>query len=371
MQSSIPNSILGYQRVPDSDSVYVDPAKLTRFCSDVFQSLHVPESEAIIAADVLVQADLRGVDSHGVAHMNLDSFYLSGLLEGSINPQPKPAIRHETPSTALMDGDNGMGLIVGYHAMADAIARAEHVGSGWVAVHNTHHYGMAAYFAMMALPHNMIGISMTNAGPQMIPTFGSQPMIGTNPIAIAVPAHKEPDFVLDMATTVVAGGKFEIASRLGLQIPDSWGQDSSGRPTTDPNVANAARRYMPLGIDRTNGSHKGYGLGASVDILTGVLSSAGPSFLLPKGYCGHFFGAIRVDGFSTVEDFKDRMDQFLIGLKNTPPEQGHDRVYVAGEIEHEVKLVRSRHGIPLDQEVIERLRKISGRFEIPYEIELG
>ena len=369
MTTSIPFSQAGYQRVRLEDAVLVNWMKLSAFCADVFVRLGVPPEEARIAADVLVQSDLRGVDSHGVAHMNLKSFYVGSLLSSSVNPRPKPKVEHETPSTALFNGDGGLGLVVGHHAMNEAIRRARTAGTGWVAVHNSHHYGMAAYFAMMALEHGMIGLSMTNAGPQMVPTFGAKAMLGTNPIAVAIPAGDEPAFVLDMATTVTAGGKFEIASRLGLPIPTDWGADANGYPTTDPKVANAARFYYPLGGTREGSSHKGYGLGVWVDVLTGVLSGAGASWLLPRGFNGHFFGAMRVDGFCSVAQFQSRMDDMLRALKKTPPAPGHDRVYVAGEMEHEMKQERMANGIPLHKAVMQQLLDISKELGVPCDIE--
>ncbi|MSP78887.1 MAG: Ldh family oxidoreductase [Dehalococcoidia bacterium] len=369
MTTRIPFARAGYQRVRDEDAVLVNWEKLAAFCATVFMKLNMPQEDARIAADVLVQSDLRGVDSHGVAHMNLKSFYVASLLSGSVNPRPHTRVEHESPSTALLNGDNGLGLVVGHHGMNEAIRRAHNAGTGWVAVHNSHHYGMAAYFAMMALEHDMIGISMTNAGPQMVPTFGAKPMLGTNPIAVAIPAGHEPHFVLDMATTVTAGGKFEIASRLGLPIPTEWGADANGFPTTDPKVANSARFYYPLGGTREGSSHKGYGLGVVVDVLTGILSGAGASFLLPRGYSGHFFGAMRVDGFCTVGDFKSRMDEMLRGLKQTPPAPGHDRVYVAGEIEYEMKQERMAKGIPLHKVVMQQLLDISKELGVPCDIE--
>ncbi|MBI2935968.1 MAG: Ldh family oxidoreductase [Chloroflexi bacterium] len=366
MSEGIPFARAGYQRVAESEAVYVDWLKLSEFVAQVFMKLNMLEDEARVAADVLVQADLRGVDSHGVAHMVLDRFYVAGLLRGVVNPRPRMRIVRDLPATVLIDGDSGLGLVVGHHAMNEAIRRAQQVGAGFVSVYNTHHYGTASYFAMMALAHDMIGVSMTNGSPLTLPTFGAKPMLGSNPISIAVPAGGEPPFVLDMATSLVAAGKLEIASRLGLPIPKGWALDPEMKPTTEPTIGRAARRFLPLGGTREGGSHKGYGLAVAVDVFCGLLSSAGASAMLQQGFSGHFFGAFRVDGFRPIGEFKAMMDEMLAALKATPPAPGHERVYVAGEIEHEMALERRAKGIPLHRTVIAQLQDISKELGVPY-----
>ena len=346
-------------RVSKETATLVTAENLRRLISDIFHRLGVPEEEARMAADVLVLADLRGVDSHGVSNY-VEAIYVPGLKGGIINPTPKVHIVRETPATALIDGDEGLGMVVGQKAMKVAIDKAKEVGAAFVSVRNSRHFGMAAYYSMIALPHDMIGISMTNATANVLPTFGRESRLGTNPISLAAPAGKEPPFILDMATSAVAVGKIIIANRLGVPIPEGWAADAEGSPTTDPEVARQARRFLPLGGTREQGSHKGYSLAVMVDILTAVLSGATISANLARDRSiGHFFAAIRIDAFRPKEEFKADIDAMLQGLKTTPPVEGEERVYYAGLIEHETLQERTANGIPLASQVADYLRSIS------------
>jgi LDH2 family malate/lactate/ureidoglycolate dehydrogenase len=344
----------------------IDQQELSDFVSLVFQRLGVPQEDAMIAARVLVLADLRGVDSHGVVRVSPHGWYVKAFRDGMINPKPEIRITQETPASALIEGDGGLGMVVGHRATELAIQKARQVGIGFVAVRNSRHFGMAAYYSMLALSHDMIGISMTNAGRQVVPTFGREAKYGTNPISLAAPAGEEPAFVLDMATTTAAAGKLEIAARLGESIPLSWALDKEAWPTTDPRVAQQARRLLPLGGTREGGSHKGYGLAIMVEILSGILTGSAAAHGSPHvAVRGHFFGAVNIASFRSVEAFKRDLDQLLRELKATTPAEGQDRVYVAGEIEHEIAQERTTNGIPLHPSVIHSLRELSRQFDIP------
>ncbi|MDO8670822.1 MAG: Ldh family oxidoreductase, partial [Dehalococcoidia bacterium] len=315
--------------------VRVDARALREFVVRVFEKLNVPSEDAEAAADVLVQSDLRGVDSHGVAR--LGKYYVAGLQMGSINPRPEIKLVKETPATALIDGGSGLGMVVGTKAMNYCIRKAKQSGAAFVTVRNSNHFGIAAYYAMMALPQDMIGISLSQANARVVPTYGRKPMFGTNPISVAVPTKDERPFVLDMATSVVARGKLEIAAREQLPIPLGWALDLDGNPTTDAAAAIESRANLPLGGMPETGGHKGYGLALVVDILAGVLSGWGAGASIKGLKVGHFFGALRIDGFRPVDEFKEMMDEMLGAIKASPKVPGQDRIYIHGEMEFEAE----------------------------------
>jgi L-2-hydroxycarboxylate dehydrogenase (NAD+) len=347
----------------------INHEKLTRFVQAAFEKLGVAGRDAQIAAEALVAADLRGVDTHGVIRFSPHAWYVKWLSEGSMTAKPNIRVISETPSTALLDGDRGMGMVIGHRAMELAIDKAQSCGIGMVGVRNSRHYGMSAQYAMQALAHDMIGIAMTNAGRQVVPTFGREARFGTNPMCFAVPADKELPFVLDMATTTAAAGKLELAARLEKSIPTGWALDEKAQATQDPRVAQKARRLLPLGGSRDNGSHKGYGLAVLVEILCGVLTGTVTALNTDQDPRGHFFGAIRVDAFRPVAEFKKDMDRLIRELKSTPPIEGQRRVYVAGEIEFETAEERAERGIPLLPSVLKGLREVSEQLGLPYNLE--
>src|ERR1700737_3218754 len=245
--------------------------ELREFSTRVFLHFGVPKPDAVQAADVLASADLRGIDSHGVARL---TSYVDLLSEGLINPAPKIKIVRSTPSTATVDGDNGLGLVVGPQANEIAMDMAEKDGSGWVSIGNSNHFGIAGYYVLQALEREMIGWAMTNSTKLVTPLWGAERMLGTNPIAIAFPAKEEPPIVIDMATCAAAYGKIEMARRRGDAIPYGWGVESEGRVTNNPCELVAGGALLPLGSDRERGGHKGYALAIMVDILGCVLSGA-------------------------------------------------------------------------------------------------
>ena len=348
--------------------------QLKDFTESVFKKIGCPEEEAQQAAEVLLSADLRGVDSHGVARL---IGYLRLWEAGRVNPSPKVQLVHETPSTALIDGDGGLGLVVGPFAMKKAIEKATHAGTGWVAVRNSNHYGIAGFHAMQALKHDMIGLSMTNASPLVSPTFSKERLLGTNPIAFAVPANKQPPFVADFATTTAANGKLEILQRKEEPAPFGWIQDARGGQSTNPHELKKGGALLPLGGEAERGSHKGYCLGSMVDILTGVLSGAnyGPwvppfvSFLPlaadPVGLgLGHFFGAMRVDAFRPAEEFKNQMDTWINRFRAAEAIEGQEKVLIPGDPERLMEAKRIKEGIPLLPPVVKDLQEIASRFKL-------
>ena len=347
----------------------VDHHKLRRFVAAAFGKLGVPPQDAAIAANVLVMADLRGVDTHGVIRFNPGSWYVKWLRDGKMSPAPKIHIVSDAGSSALLDGDRGIGMVIGHRAMELAIEKAKVSGVGMVGVCNSRHFGMSAYYAMQALPHDMIGISMTNAGRQVVPTFGSEARFGTNPICFAAPAQKELPFVIDMATTTAAAGKLEVAVRHGASIPLGWALNEKAEPTSDPRIAQKARRLLPLGGTREGGSHKGYGLAILVEILCGVLTGTVTALNQDQDPRGHFFAAVKIDAFRSVNEFKNDMDRLINELKSTPPIAGQERVYIAGEIEFETAKRRADKGIPLLGSVIRGLRDLGQQLEIAYDLE--
>ena len=325
--------------------------------------MSVPDEDARIAADVLVSADLRGVDTHGVS--NLLRQYVQRYQEGALNPRPEMRVLRESLSAATVDSDNGLGIITTPKAMDIAVAKARQTGVGMVTMTNGKHLGMAAYHAMIPLKYDMIGVCMTSCPPTVVPTFGSIPRLGTNPIALAAPADKEPPFVFDAATSVIPDNKVHIARRLGVDLLPGWLADDEGRPVMQPIPAPSPHRLLPLGSVRETGSHKGYSLACIVDILCGVLSLSGFGAGRGRGTFAHFVAAFDVEAFADTGEFKAMMDDYMRTLKETPPAPGHDRVLVAGQLEWETEQERRRNGIPLHREVVEWFDQICQELEIP------
>jgi LDH2 family malate/lactate/ureidoglycolate dehydrogenase len=274
-----------------------------------------------------------------------------------------------------VDGDSGLGLVVAPFAMQIAIEKAKAVGTGWVSVQNSNHFGIAAHHAMMALEHDMIGVAMTNASPLVAPTFSIDKMLGTNPICVVAPAGDEPPFVADMATTTAANGKLEILQRKNADTPKGWVQDKDGNASTDANILKKGGALLPLGGDREHGSHKGYALGAIVDIFSALLSGANyapwvppfPAYVpmpiqQPGKGIGHFLGAMRIDAFRPADEFKKAMDHWIRGFRNAKTISGEEKVLVPGDPEREFETDRKKNGIPLLEQVFEDLQSLSEKF---------
>lgn len=360
----------------------VQPEPLKDFCVRVLQEMDVIREDARITADVLVTADLRGINSHGVARLRR---YVEGLRDGVMLAQPETKVVAETPATATIDAGDGLGQPVSYRAMEKAIRKAKDVGAGFVTVRNSNHFGIAGYYSMMALEHDCVGISSTNAAVLVVPTFGRDAMLGTNPISVAAPAGEEWPFVLDMATSTVPRGKLEVYRRLEKEIPLGWATDETGEPTTDTErvLDNLKERagggLLPLGgAGELLRGYKGYGLSLLVDILCGVLPGAAYADLvyptdeegkpLPSAI-GHFFGAWRVDAFRPVDEFKAAMDDLQRRLKDAPKAEGRERIYIHGEKEYEAAERNAREGVPLNRKVVADLRAIGEELGVAYNLE--
>ena len=363
----------------DDQEFYVFPVDyLKDFCAKVFVHFGVPAADAGQAADVLARSDLRGIDSHGVARLHS---YFDMLSLGRINSRPNIKIVRERASVATVDGDNGLGLVVGPKANEIAMEKAEKYGSGWVSVCHTNHFGIAGYYPLKALERDLIGWAMTNSTKLVAPLWGTERMLGTNPIAIAFPACKEPPIVIDMATSAVAYGKIEIALRKKTEIPRGWIADKEGRMTTDPRDMIDGGAQLPLGSERELGGHKGYALAAMVDILCAVLSGANwgpfaPPFALRQEVptrsvgrgIGHFFGAIEIDGLIDKNEFKKQIDEWIHVFRSTRPAPGTNGPLIPGDPEREAEAIRSKEGIPLLKAVVDDLLDISRKTGIPFEI---
>lgn len=343
--------------------------RLRAFTYSIFKSIGCTDADAALATDVLVTADLRGVDSHGVARL---SGYIRLWENGRLNATPKPRVVHQTPTTATVDGDGGLGLVVAPYAMEIAIEKARQYGSGWVAIRNSNHFGIAGYHALRAVAHDMIGYAVTNASPLVAPTFSTERLLGTNPVCYAFPAGNYPPLVVDMATSAAANGKLEVAGRAGNPIPEGWALNANGRATTDAAAVKNGGALLPLGSDREHGSHKGFGLSATVDILSGVLSGANygpwvPPFVAylqpvadqPGQGIGHFVGAMRVDGFRPVAEFKANMDQWIARFKNAKRVEEQQPVIIPGEPEYDATRTNREKGIPLVEAVWTDLQQLA------------
>ncbi|MBV4358287.1 Ldh family oxidoreductase [Pinibacter aurantiacus] len=349
-------------------------AHLLNFTEAIFRQIGCSSDDATIAAKTLLSADLRGVDSHGVARL---TGYVRLWEAKRVNAAPAMKVIHETPSTAVVDGDSGLGLVVAPYAMKVAIEKAKNVGTGWVSVQNSNHFGIAGFHAMMALENDMIGIAMTNASALVAPTFSTERMLGTNPICVAIPAGKEPAFVADLATTTAANGKLEILQRKNLDAPTGWIQDKEGNISTDAHALKNGGALLPLGGDREHGSHKGYALGAVVDIFSAILSGANygpwvppfPAYVpmpenMPGKGIGHFLGAMRIDAFRKADEFKEHMDNWIQRFRNAKTVVGEQSVLIPGDPEREMEKERLETGIPLLQVVVEDLQNLGKKLGV-------
>jgi len=320
-----------------------------------------------VSAKVLVAADARGIPSHGVARLER---YVNGLRSGLMVPSAEAEILRETPVSVAIDARGAMGAPVSVRAMTQALAKAESGGAGFAAVRDSNHFGIAGYYAMMAIPKDMIGIAMTNTAALGVPTFGRRVMFGTNPIAFAAPADKEGAFVLDMATTVVTRGKVEVYDRADKHLPSGWAVNTSGTTATDPHslledmLHRRGGGILPLGGEgEDHGGHKGFGLAMMVDILCAVLSGGpfGPRVFDTadsSARVSHFFAAFRVDMFRDPLEFRQDMDDMLAEYRKAQPAEGTERVYFAGLKELEQERLAAEKGVPLTEKVYHTLREI-------------
>jgi LDH2 family malate/lactate/ureidoglycolate dehydrogenase len=333
-------------------------------------AVNVAASDANDVADVLVAADLRGVESHGIAR--LDTFYVRRIEAGVVNARPAYAALSDRPTQFALDAGNGLGHPAGIFAMRKAIEKARASGVAFATVRNSNHYGIAAYYAMLALDQGMIGLSMTNSTHLAVPTFGRQKTQGTNPIAVAIPAGGHPPYVLDMATTGVTFGRLEVSERKGKELKRGWAVDAEGRETVDPVTAKTTGALLPLGgFGTEGGGHKGYGLGVLVEILCGVLSGGAfgtdldrPETGLHGGVTGHFFGAFRVDALRDLDAFTADLGRELSDFEQSAPVPGAERVMTAGEPERINTERFRREGVPIHEKVWEGIDEMAERLGI-------
>jgi L-2-hydroxycarboxylate dehydrogenase (NAD+) len=347
---------------------------LFKFTSSIFQKMGCNKADADSIAKVFIAAELRGLPSHGMLRLK-DYFELWKAKRIKTNPKIK--VVHETPSTAVVDGDNAIGMVAATRSMEIAIAKAKIAGTGWVSTRNSNHYGIAGYYAMIALEHDMIGICMTNANPLVAPTFSVSRLLGTNPVAVAIPAGTNPPFVADFATTPIARGKLAVTEKLGEKVRLGYVQDKDGNPSDDPGILAKGGSMVTLGGDYEHGGHKGYCLAAIVDIFSAVLSGANFGPFVPPSVAylpvldkkvgegtGHFFGAMRIDAFQPANEFKHKMDVWIDTFRNAKSAPGKPKVIIPGDPEREKEELLKKKGISIIPEIIKDLKDIAKYFDI-------
>lgn len=342
-----------------SEQIYIDSKRLTEYCKDILVSRDINEDDAETNAKILVDANLRGIDTHGVIKLKL---YIDRIENGLCEVKDTSRIIKETDSMAVIDGGAYLGHIVADNAMKLALEKAKNNLVGTVFIRNNGHYGVAAYYARMASDSGMIGYTATNTAPLMAPTGGKKRLIGNNPFAFAAPANNYPSFVLDVACTKVAAGKLALARKNNEKIPFGWALDKDGNPTDDPYLG-----YEGGGILLPIGDHKGYGIAVMIDIITGVLS--GSSFGSDVQYVadldskkpigtGHIMMALNISQIMELDVFKERMDQLITEIKDCPRIDGVDEILIPGEIEDRIFNERLKNGIPISHAIISDLEAL-------------
>jgi len=339
-------------KVPEEDKIYIQSEKIFELTKSILKNLGVSDDGANNSASVLIGNDLRGVESHGVS--NGLRQYIKRYKDGVYNPNPKIKTLKETPTTAKLDGDNAIGTEIGPIAMNLAIEKAQKYGMGSVSVVNTGHLAGCGHYVLQAAEKDMVGHCYTGSpAGQTLPTWGSEPILGTNPVAWGAPADEMPYFLFDIATSQVAGNKIELTRRTGSKLLPSWIADKSGNPIMEevetPNKGDY--NLLPFGGTRENGSHKGYGLGMVAEIMSNILSGAGPG-LFNDHQGSDYFVAYSIDAFTDVKKFKLDMDMLLKKIIDSKPAKGFERVVYAGFLENEEYVKRSYKGIPYHKEVI-------------------
>ncbi|MFP6797464.1 MAG: Ldh family oxidoreductase [Pseudomonadales bacterium] len=346
--------------VPEKDRVFVSEESVRNATKAIFLEMGQSQHDAEQSTDVLITSDLRGCESHGVS--NMLRHYVYQYRRGELNPTPSVTTLRESAISATWDADQALGIHVGPRAMELAIEKANETGIGAVAIQNCGHVGMLAYYPLMAIAHDMIGICMVSAGGGLqVPVFGSEPAFGTNPIAWAAPAEKHAPFVFDVATTQVAANKLMLTRRIGSKLEPGWITTLDGEPIMESvdSPDYGGFRMLPFGGTRENGGHKGYGFAIIVDIMAGILSGNGPGFIAGGLRHSQFVMAIKIDAFVDIDAFKFDLDKLLEKLSSMTPAKGHERVYYAGLIEQEETIRRKKEGIPYHYEVVDWFNEIS------------
>ncbi|TET29974.1 Ldh family oxidoreductase [Candidatus Aerophobetes bacterium] len=341
--------------------------KLRRFCENILSKVGLSQENAFIVTDSLLFANLRGIDSHGIMRF---PFYVERLREGGTKTKPRIKKIKEKAASVLLDGDNGMGQVVGMYATKLAIKKAKKAGVCLVGVRGSSHYGVASYYAVKTAEANMIGFSISNSTPVMAAWGGAKRVIGNNPLSIAVPYQAGRPVVLDISMSRVAGGKVRLAAKNNQKIPKGWIIDRYGRNTENPNDFPEGGALLPFG------EHKGYGLAIMMEILSGVLTGAGMLGQIPLWFkeirspldVGHCFGAIDIESFMDLKDFKERLNWVIQEVKSSPLAEGSKGVFVPGEIESKIEEERRKKGIPISEGVWQDLKKMSEVYKEPLEI---
>ncbi len=360
----------------ENNVIYKPTNFLRTFIENSFIALDVPESDAKICADVLITSDLRGIESHGIGRLRM---YVERIRKGLIEVSDASKVVRESPTTAVIDGNHGIGMVIAHHAMRLAINKASEYGMGAVAVRNSTHFGIDGYYPLMAVEHNMIGMSFTNARPAVAPTFSGQPTLGTNPIAFGAPTDEAFPFLFDAATSITQRGKIEVNNRQEKPIYPGWVINNEGDSLQDPGsilemLVKKKAALLPLGgVEENSGSHKGYGLSTIVEILSSSLQSGAFLFGL-SGYdengnetrfrVGHFFHAINIDNFVEVSEFKKNIGNLLRKLRGVSKLPGKQRIYTAGEKEYENQLRIQREGVPINKNLLSDLEYIDSILDL-------
>jgi len=342
----------------DEELVWVDFDFIEQFMVDVFIELGVPIEDAEICAEVLITSDKRGIDSHGVNRIK--PMYYDRIKAGIQYPDAKYEIMRETSTTAVIEGNRGMGHVTAKHSMELAIEKAKEHGMGMVVVRNSTHYGIAGYYVLMAVEAGMIGITGTNARPSVSPTYGVEPMLGTNPLTFGMPTDEDFPFVIDSATSIIQRGKVEVHARSGEPIPPGLVIDSNGDYLTDPDeilekILQKEASFLPIGGKAETGGYKGYGYSAVVEILSSALQGGAFLQAITGVNVGHFFMAIDVEAFTDLSSFKKTTGDILRALRNSKRMPGEPRIYTAGEKEHLAWLERKDRGVPLNKSLQDEL----------------
>jgi len=356
--------------------IFIPFEVLEKFMVNVMVKAGIPEEDAKIVGDVLIQADKLGFDSHGVNR--LKSIYLDRIKEGILNPVTNYKIVKEGPTTAVIDGQNGMGHVISYNAMKMAIDKAKKYGMGMVTVRNSSHFGFAGYYPLMAVSENMIGITGTNARPSIAPTFGVENMLGTNPMTYGIPSDESFPFLLDCATSITQRGKVELYAREGKDLPKGWVIDENGESKVNSSevledlIAGKAALTPLGGAGEETAGYKGYGYATVVEILSAALQQG--SFLkMLIGFkdgkkvpynIGHFFIVIDISAFTDPEDFKKTTGDILRELRASRKMPGQNRIYTAGEKEHDTWLERKDKGVPFNKELMEEFRGLCNIYNL-------
>ncbi|MHC6203346.1 Ldh family oxidoreductase [Breznakiellaceae bacterium SP9] len=363
----------------ENDIVYASLEEMREFMRLAFIKVGVPDADAAICADVLIESDKRGIDSHGVGR--LKPIYIDRIKDGIQNTKTQLEIIRETPTTTVFDGHDGMGHVIGVKAMTLTIEKAKNCGMAMAAVRNSTHYGIAGYYALMAAKEDMICFTGTNARPSIAPTFGVENMLGTNPLTIGFPTDEDFPFVIDCATSITQRGKIEHYARINKTMPQGWVIDEDGNTVTDPFIAlkglvDGTCALTPLGgIGDELAGYKGYSYATVIEVLSAALqggtflkalSGIGPDKKLQPYHLGHFFIAISIEAFIDPKDFKRTAGDILRELRASKKAKGYDRIYTAGEKEYLAYLERSKQGIPLNKAVRESLAAVRDEYKVAH-----